>query len=60
MPRSIQEFNIISKAIHSTYELLQSDQTSSQSALDQLKDAELSLSKALNYQLTHNGNNPYS
>ena len=52
---TVNEFEKISKAIRSSYELLQQGGQPSQTALESLKEAESSLNSAIDYTLFSNG-----
>ena len=49
MTWSLEELEKITKAIHSSYELLQSDEWPQRVALESLKEAELSLNRAIDH-----------
>lgn len=52
MSQHLTEFEVISKAIQSSYKLLQSDNSASQLAIERLQEAEISLNKALGHVLS--------
>ena len=60
MPSGMEELQKISKALHSSFELLQREDLSQQSAIENLKVAEQSLNSAINHWLSHNENQGYS
>ncbi|MCR2820195.1 hypothetical protein [Lederbergia panacisoli] len=60
MTQAINEMEIISKAIHTSYEALDKEDQLSEAAFERLKEAENSLHKALEYVLTNRSNKGFS
>ncbi|MBS4217349.1 hypothetical protein KHA96_03365 [Bacillus sp. FJAT-49711] len=60
MAQSMNEMEIITRAIHTSYEALEKEDQLSEAALESLKDAENSLHKALEYVLTNRRNKGFS
>ncbi|MBS4176608.1 hypothetical protein [Lederbergia citrea] len=52
MPRNLADFERITKAIYSSYELLREKEQPPQMALDSLREAEHSLNKAIDFLLS--------
>lgn len=50
---SFHDFEKISKALRSTYELLLQEEPSSKIAIENLKEAETSLNQAIDYSISH-------